>query len=144
MKRTLWIFLFLTGITFLFSACDRHPHRGHHGFWGGKMVEKISDELDLSKEQKEKLQEIQKDFQALHQKHRAEHQTWGAQLAEEIRKDRIAPKKLEEMAMARSQHHQEVIQQFSGRISDFHASLNKEQKEKLAKWLEKWTNHGKD
>ncbi len=142
MKRSLVVLTLIVASVFFFSACDRAKQGHHgHGLWGKQVIEKISSELDLTAQQRATLESIQNDFKAMHKTHANQRQTWIQGLVAEVKKDRVDPKKLEAMVEARATHQREMIQKFSTRLSDFHASLNSKQKETLAQWIEKWGSH---
>ncbi len=107
---------------------------GMHVEW---LSEKIADRLDLTTDQKSRLEEIVAD---VHEK-RQEGRTWRKSARQDVinlvRQEQLEQKDIDRLVDMHRQHMDEVIAYLSDRIIEFHALLTPEQREKLAGEIEK-------
>ena len=96
------------------------------------MLGHIQADLNLTPAQATQVEEMQKAMQAQHAAHFAQHQTQLQTLAAEVKKDKLDPKALEAMANLHATHNQEHAKLMHEHMTRLHASLSKEQKEKLS------------
>jgi len=127
------IFAIIGILGFTLSACGHNHNPEEKAEW---MVHKITRKLDLNEDQQTKLQAVADEFIQHHRAQRQNKQQHMESLLAEIRKPEIDKAVLTQMF----EQHQADIAQLAPRIIDklaiFHASLDSEQKEKLAKKLE--------
>jgi len=135
-KNPLLLLLLIPFAALSLASCDRFSHHKGHGYWIDKKISHVADKLDLTEPQEKQLLAIKDEVKAMHQKHR-QGNNWHEGLIAEIKKDKIDPKTIEQMAQAHQSHRQEMMTLLAQRLSDFHATLSKEQKEKLIQLLEK-------
>ena len=112
----------------------RHPF----GSFKEKMKEKLVKELNLNIDQQAKLQAIYDTVQSNHDNRKGTHTDFIKNILSQIRGE-----KLDESFMNTIMDHKiEAMKEFKSvmfeKISEFHASLTQEQKEKLASLMEKY------
>lgn len=120
---------------FVISGC---AHRGFHRFGGGSpekraefIVDKISDELDLTDPQKAKLNSIKDEVIAKHKSRKDIYEGTFNTLQSEIKKDKMDEKlllsKLNEFSKDREEMHTFMV----SKLVEFHSMLTDEQKQTL-------------
>lgn len=131
-KRIFALAATLIASLFIFTACK--PHHNHKA---GFMLDYITEVLDLNEIQEEKLEEIRTDimvqFEEMHDDKKAMHDTLKDQLTAETI-DKLVIKQLVSDHMQKMDN---VIDMAIDRLSDFHADLSPEQRQKLVAKLEK-------
>lgn len=107
------------------------------GSFKEKMEDKIIKELDLNEEQQAKLQAIHNTMQSMHDKKKDTHTDVYKNILSQIRSEKLDKSFVDDLIYYKYQNVQEFKPLIFEKISDFHASLNPEQKEKLASHVEK-------
>ena len=121
--------------TFALNGC---AHRGFHRFGGGSpekraeyIVDKISDELDLTDPQKAKLNNIKDEVIAKHKSRKDKYEGAFSTLQSEIKKDKMDEKlllsKIDEFSKDREEMHAFMV----SKLVEFHSMLTDEQKQTL-------------
>ena len=124
----------------IFVGCGHRAYHsgsqdpGMHVEW---LSEKIADRLELTTDQKARLEEIVTD---LHEK-RQEGQEWRKSARQDVinlvRQEQIEQKDIDRLVDMHRQRMDKLITYLSGQIIEFHALLTPEQREKLAGEIEK-------
>jgi Spy/CpxP family protein refolding chaperone len=124
------------------TACG-HRHHGpeQRAEW---MMQRMTDYLDLNEDQQAKLRAIKDEFESgMKQYHQKGEQLFD-RLAAEIEGPKLDKNLLMEMVETRKQAFDEIAPQVIDKVIDFHASLNAEQKKKLADKMEHFREHFKE
>ena len=108
-----------------------------NGEFVGCMAEKFADELDLSTEQREQLEQIVEEVRSKHQEMHTLHAAEKKDLIEELRSQEIDREKLDSMYGNTKQRFDEMYDLLASRFLEFHKTLTPEQKEKLIAKMEK-------
>ena len=121
------------------TACGhRHYDQEHRSQW---IIKRISEKLDLNDAQQEKLKAVKTEIQAGLSKY----QDQQKQLLDRIIKDVQEPAMNKELLMEAVESRQKVYNDIAphvvDKIIDFQASLNADQKKKLAEYIEHWRDH---
>ena len=102
----------------------------------GRLIDKLSDSLNLSKEQKTAVEQLKKEITEKNEQSRNERKDEGRQIDEvfksEILKDKIDPVKINKVLDAASEKRESLRRFMVLELAKFHALLTAEQKEKLA------------
>jgi Spy/CpxP family protein refolding chaperone len=142
-KMRSYIFFALTGIAiFMITMVGCRYSAMHNSHSPEKkaemIVDHISDELDLSKSQEEKLNKIKDEVLAKHKEKKSKHGDLFNTIQAEIKKEKIDEKilvgKLNEMGKDREEMHLFMVSKFA----EFHSILSKEQRETLVKKMDEF------
>jgi protein CpxP len=124
---------------------------GHHGpcGWGHQspekkaqwMVNRISQELDLTEAQKTKLNSIKDELLKKKAEFKADHRSLAAELKAQILSDKLDQDKINQLFVSRQAKHEEMRKFFIVQFAEFHAMLTPQQRAKLAEKLEKFHGH---
>ena len=129
----------LTIIVFSLSACGHHRHDPEDkAAW---LVTKITRKLDLNEAQQAKLTAVSDEFIAHHQAQRDKKKEHMDLLMAEVRKPELDKSALNAMFEEHQDHMRELAPKIIDKLAIFHASLDDEQKEKLADKLEHFKKH---
>lgn len=124
------------------TGCGRHHHDPEEkAEW---VFHKISKKLDLTDEQKVKLDAVKAEIMQHHKNHRAEKKQMMNTLITEIQKPEIDQAVILDMVSKHKSHVDEVAPGVIAKFSEFHASLSTEQKQKLVKKIEKFKKYHHD
>ena len=124
------------------TACGhRHHDPAQRAEW---MMERVSDHLDLNEDQQAKLRAIKTEFEAGMQQYHQQRQQLFDRLAENIESPTLDKQLLMEMVETRKQAYNEIAPRIIDKVIDFHASLNAEQKKKVADKMEHFREHFQD
>ena len=150
-KKVLWIAIPLVAVLGIGAAGAGYKHYGgHHD--PERMVERVSEKLDLNAEQRQKL-ELVKDalIQTKGEMHKERADVMG-QLIEEVRKQEMDQARILDLVEQRKAKFDVMAPQVLGPVIEFHKSLNDDQREKVVNLLEtlrdwghgfgKWRSHG--
>ena len=103
------------------------------------MIDKLSDSLSLSGEQKAAVETLRKEIREKNEKSRSERKDEGRQIDEvfknELLKDKIDPAKINKVLDSASEKREELRRFMVLELAKFHALLNAEQKQKLSNLL---------
>lgn len=126
-------------VPFFFTGCGC-LHRGPEAKanWA---VKRISSKLDLNKEQKAKLESIKNEILAKRQGWQAQGKSLKTDLVAQIRSDKIDQAKVREL-VGENASKREMREFFIAKFAEFHAVLNPEQREKLAKIFDRFAMPG--
>ena len=116
----------------LFSGCRSHsPH--HKAEF---MVDYIAETLDLNAEQRAQLDGIKEEFLAKAKEMHARKEAMHAEFKVELLKEQIDQQRIKELIAQKREHMTEIIDLAVVRLTEFHATLTPEQREKLVAKLE--------
>ncbi len=105
----------------------------------GRLIDKLSDSLSLSGEQKAAVETLRKEIREKNEKSRSERKDEGRQIDEvfknELLKDKIDPAKINKVLDSASEKREELRRFMVLELAKFHALLNAEQKQKLSNLL---------
>ncbi|MBN1780866.1 Spy/CpxP family protein refolding chaperone [bacterium] len=140
------LFLF-AGILFIILAIWSHHRRHffimhHRHSWSRRnfqklMVRRISGKLNLTDEQKKKLDGVLTDMKAKHDSLCADREEIMRQVLVQVESDSLDEKALNELFQKKWTDIREIHPYMLGRISEFHGSLTSGQKQKLAGLIRK-------
>ncbi|HVO73808.1 MAG TPA: Spy/CpxP family protein refolding chaperone [Ignavibacteriaceae bacterium] len=125
-----------TGLIVIFLIVNGCGHSIMHHFSSPEkkaelIVEHISDELDLSKSQEQKLNQIKDEIISKLKENKNKHEELFNTLLAEIKKDKIdevlLTNRLNEMGKDREEMHSFIV----SKLAEFHSILTKEQREVL-------------
>ncbi len=102
-----------------------------------KMKEKVIKELDLNTEQQAKLEAIHETIKSLHAEKKSDCSEIHNGVLDQIRSEKLNESFMNDLMDHKHQMMKECKPVLFEKISDFHASLTSEQKEKLASRIEK-------
>lgn len=129
--------------TFLLAGC-----RGHHCGWNAspeekadKVVKRVAKELDLTADQKSRLDGIKNDILARKGDFSALHEGFHADILGQIRAGTVDVDQMNQSLEQREAKAKELRAFLVGKLAEFHAVLDAGQREKLAAHIE---SHGKD
>lgn len=140
--RLAGIATFIGIVAFTLSACGHHRHDPEDkAEW---IAKKITRKLDLDELQQQKLKAVTDEFVAHHKAHRSQKREHMDKLLSEIRKPELDKSVLNQVVNEHQARINEMAPSIIDKLAEFHASLNDEQKEKLAEKLEHFKNHHHD
>ena len=121
------------------TACGhRHHDPAQRGEW---MMKRMTDHLDLNEEQQTKLRAIKMEFESSMQKYQDQRRQLFDRLAANIESPELDKQLLMEMVQTRKQAYDDIAPRIIDKVIDFHASLNAEQKKKVAEKMEHFREH---
>jgi periplasmic protein CpxP/Spy len=140
-KKILMIFMGIIAVggIFLAAGCGRRcatPEK--RAEW---IVDKIESKLDLSKEQVTEVNKIKDEILAKRDEFKGLHEGLYETMLKEIRSDKIDANSINQLFTAKETKFKELRSFMIAEAAKFHAILTPEQREKLAKEMEK---HHKD
>jgi periplasmic protein CpxP/Spy len=141
---TLTLATFVVGVLSV-SACHRHRSAAERADW---MVGKVTKELDLNEEQREKLQAVKAEFLAARTQMRKEHEVLFDELLTQVEADRLDQAKVLQLFERHQSLETRVAPGILAKAADFHASLTQKQKaeavEHLKHFRERMHRHNDD
>ncbi|WP_455209729.1 Spy/CpxP family protein refolding chaperone [Kaarinaea lacus] len=121
------------------TACGhRHHDPAQRGEW---MMQRMTDHLDLNEEQQAKLRAIKMEFESSMQQYQEQRQQLFDRLATNIESPELDKQLLMEMVETRKKAYDDIAPRIIDKVIDFHASLNAEQKKKVADKMEHFREH---
>jgi Spy/CpxP family protein refolding chaperone len=121
------------------TACGhRHHDPAQRGEW---MMQRMTDHLDLNEEQQTKLRAIKTEFEAGMEKYHDTRQQMFDRLATNIEAPQLDKQLLMDFVETRKQAYDDIAPRIIDKVIDFHASLNAEQKKKVADKMEHFREH---
>lgn len=127
----------LIGIAALtITACGHHAYDEAHR--SQYIMKRISDRLDLNNDQQEKLQAINAEIQTGLKKYRDQQQQLFESLIKDVQEPKMNKQLLMEIVQSREKAYNDIAPHVIDKIIDFQASLNADQKKKLAEYLGHW------
>ena len=121
------------------TACGHRPHDpAQRAEW---MVQRMTDHLDLNEEQQAKLRAIKAEFATSMKKYHEQRQQMFDRLAASIESPELDKQLLMEIVENRKQAYDDIAPRVIDKVIDFHASLNAEQKKKVADKMEHFREH---
>ena len=134
-KKLLWIGVPILVVVGIGAAGAGYKHfHGHHN--PDRIVERISDRLDLTTDQQQKLDAVKNAFLQSRKDMRQEREDVINQVIEEIRKPEIDQARVMELIEKRKSRVDSIARQVLGPIIEFHKSLDDAQREKVINRLE--------
>jgi len=142
-RRKFWILPLATivGTGLFFGGCHHEPTQQQRAEW---MVKKVSNELDLTKEQSEKLKSIVEKIQNQSPELKKVHSDIFNELYTQVKSDKVNAQKLNDVLIDNEKKFSQFIPSITAGFAEFHATLTAEQKTILAEKMEKfqkWSNH---
>jgi Spy/CpxP family protein refolding chaperone len=130
----------ILGITaFTLTACGHRSHDpAQRAEW---MVQRMTDQLDLNEEQQTKLRAIKTEFETSMEKYQDTRKQLFDKLATNIESPKLDKQLLMEFVETRKQAYDDIAPRIIDKVIDFHASLNTEQKKKVAEKMEHFREH---
>lgn len=132
MKKSVKVLAILGTISLFAIGCDRSPEA-----IADKVVEKATSKLDLNESQVEKLEKIKVAYLEARKERESKKEEHFNRIKGYILSDQLSENEVREQMTKHQQVFEEKFETFFPLIQDFHASLNKEQKEKVLKFAEK-------
>jgi Spy/CpxP family protein refolding chaperone len=123
----------------LVSAC-RHYSPEKRTQW---MMKKFTKDLNLNDSQKEQLDVFKTEIMMKGRELRVAYKNTMEEMSLQLRSDKFDKQKVEDAVSKITAPQDEFISLFIEKLADFHSSLTSEQKEILAKKLDKMKHHGK-
>lgn len=119
------------------AACGHGPGYGGpgHGDWDGRAASHIERKLDLTDVQSAKLAEVRAEMQKMKGEFRAGHQERKEKMARMALAERVPPEDMVAMVKDMESHADKFTPALATKISEFHATLTPEQKQKLAEMI---------
>ena len=144
-KKVLWVAIPLVVLLGAgVAAAGYKYHRGHHN--PDHMVQRISETLELSSEQQQKLEVVKEAMVQGRTQMRADRTDVMNEIIAEIRKPEIDQERVLQLVEERISRIDGIARNLVGPVVDFHKSLSNEQREKVVNRLESirdWGNgHG--
>jgi Spy/CpxP family protein refolding chaperone len=139
-KIAVTAFILLISALTLTACGHRHHDPAQRAEW---MVQRMTDSLDLNEEQQTKLRAIKAEFETGMQKYHDTRQQLFDRLAANIQNPELDKQLLMEVVETRKQAYDDIAPRIIDKVIDFHASLNAEQKKKLADKMEQFREHMK-
>ena len=134
-KKLLWISVPVLAVVGIGAAGAGYKHfHGHHN--PDRVVERISDRLDLNSDQQQKLDAVKDAFLQSRRDMRQEREDVINQVIEEIRKPEIDQTRVLELVEKRKSRVDSIARQVLDPIIEFHKSLDETQREKVINRLE--------
>lgn len=134
-KKLLWIAVPVIAVVGIGVAGAGYKHyQGHHN--PDRVVERISDRLDLTDDQRQKLETVKDAFLQSKKDMRHEREDVINQVIEEIRKPEIDQARVMELIEKRKSRVDSIARQVLGPVIEFHKSLDEAQREKVINRLE--------
>ncbi len=133
-KRTLWIALPLVAVLGIgVAAAGFKQYGGHHN--PERMVQRISDRLDLTPEQKDKLEVVKEALVESRDSLRQERADTIEQIIAEVEKPEMNEDRIMAMIEERKSKIDVIAPRMVGPVIEFHKSLDDEQREKIVNLL---------
>jgi len=125
---------------FTIAACGHHrPHDPQErAEW---MLQRVTDHLDLDEQQQAKLRAIKMEIETSVKKHREQQHQLFDRLAANIESPELDKALLMEIVETRKQAFDDTAPLIIDKLIEFHASLNPEQKKKVADKMEHFREH---
>ena len=124
---------------FTITACGyRHHDPAQRAEW---MVQRMTDHLDLTEDQQARLRAIKTEIEASMKKYHDTRQQLFDRLAANIESPELDKQLLMEFVETRKQAYDDIAPRVIDKVIDFHASLNAEQKKKVADKMEHFREH---
>ena len=134
-KKLLWIVVPILAVVGIGAAGAGYKHfRGHHN--PDRIVERISDRLELTGDQRQKLDAVKDAFLQSRKDMLQQREDVINQVIEEIRKPEIDQAHVMELIEMRKARVDNVARQVLSPIIEFHKSLDDTQREKVINRLE--------
>ena len=134
-KKLLWIAVPVIAVVGIGVAGAGYKHyHGNHS--PDRIVERISDRLDLTDDQRQKLETVKDAFLQSRQDMRQEREDVINQVIEEIRKPEIDQARVMELIEKRKSRVDSIARQVLDPVIEFHKSLDEAQREKVINRLE--------
>ena len=140
-KQKLWIpiILLVTISGMALTACGRHYHDPEdRADW---VAHKISKKLDLTDEQKLKLEDVKNEFMLYHKEQRANRVAMIDKLIAEVKKPAVDQTVLLAMVNDYTSRVEQMAPNVIAKLALFHQSLTEKQKQELVEKLEDWKKH---
>lgn len=117
------------------TACQRHRSFEGRSKW---IASKISDELDLNKDQETKLEAVRQEFLAARNRHKDERAKNIEEVKQIVLSEKLDAAKVKEKLAHRQKFFDENFDTVFAKVSVFHAALNSEQKQKAVELIGKF------
>jgi Spy/CpxP family protein refolding chaperone len=137
-KITFALVALVAGVLAVTACGHRHHGPEQRAEW---MMQRMTNSLDLNDDQQAKLRAIKDEFESGMKQYHQKGQQLFDRLAAEIEGPKLDKDLLMEMVETRKQAFDEIAPQVIDKVIDFHASLNAEQKKKLADKMEHFREH---
>ncbi|MCB1193276.1 MAG: Spy/CpxP family protein refolding chaperone [Leptospiraceae bacterium] len=142
-QKNIFIFV-LVVLTVAFTVtCEDKFHKMSPEKKAEKIVEKLSSNLNLDDEQKQKLNQIKDEVVAKMKANMKNRGSFSKEFAEDIKSDTLNKEKLLQFLKDRADKRNSMHEFMVDKFIEFHAILNPEQREKLAEKIEKFGNRFK-
>lgn len=132
-----WMILSLTSVVaagIFMTGCKKDYTPAEKSEW---LVEKVTDELDLTKQQSDHLQKIVTGIITQSPETKSVKREMFDEVYNQVKSDKVDADKLNEIFLKNEKHYAGMIPQITAGFSEFYATLNPEQKAKLVSRLEK-------
>lgn len=140
-KRALWIALPLVAVLGIgAAAAGFKQHGGHHN--PERMVQRISDRLDLTPEQKDKLEVVKEALVESRDSLRQERADTIEQIIAEVEKSEMDEDRIMALIEERKSRIDVIAPRMVGPVIEFHKSLDAEQREKIVNLLKTMRDWG--
>jgi protein CpxP len=133
MKKYLIPMFLVVTTGFIAMACNKSPEEK-----AGWVVGKISRNLNLSAEQKQKLVAVKKGFFDARARRKQDKEELFQEVARLIRSEQLKENEVSNLMERKNKMYKEELPGVFALLKDFHGSLSTEQKEKAATHLEKF------
>lgn len=144
MKKTILVSLpvlfLVSGAAFFVDGCrSRQVHGDYSEKHADRIVEIVSDRLDLTQTQKATLENIKRDLLAKRDQMKALHAGLVNEFVEQIKNENFDKEKLNQSLGQREASFKEIRAFVVTKAAEFHAVLTPEQRVKLAESLSKYS-----
>jgi Spy/CpxP family protein refolding chaperone len=139
--RVLWIALPLVVVLGVGAAAAGYKHHGgHHS--PERMVQRISDRLELTDEQRQKLDAVKEALVSSRQEMRQERAETISRLIDEVKKPALDEEVMMELIDERKTRLEKILLRIIEPMIAFHSSLNEQQRQKIVNLLETMRDWG--
>lgn len=133
---------FFVGVSVLAAfagfACSHHRSPEKRAEW---IVSKVSSKLDLTEEQKSKLDAVKAAVLDLHKEHQADRTQHLEELKAWIMSEKLEVTRVKALMAQRQKAMDQNVDRVFGKVSEFHSSLSTEQKKKAVELIDKFASH---
>ena len=141
MKKVIGMFLMTIAVMGLSVSCKhKNPEQKAE-----KVVKRVSKKLELNDKQKEKLDKVKVKMLAIMKDRHSTKEDFHTDVKKLLTQDKVSEVEIKSLLDRKRNHIDQILPEVLPELIDFHASLEPNQKEKLAQFVEKFTKrrHGK-
>lgn len=120
------------------ASCGGHRGMGHHD---GRVFDYVAYKLDFNEEQEALLDQLRVQTELVRDEFKDQRQAQRRKLADLIAAETLDVDAIKALMEEHQQQFNVITPRLTPSVVALHASLNEKQKEKIAKYMEKWLRH---